>query len=45
MWLPCVLLYLIVLVAAAPEVKLGNTTLIGRDVTLLQQDFFGGNIL
>ncbi|KAF9011689.1 esterase 1 [Cyathus striatus] len=25
-----------------PQVKLGGTTLIGRDVTLLQQDFFGG---
>jgi len=28
--------------AASPEVQLGKTTLIGRDVTLLQQDFFGG---
>ncbi|KAE9389992.1 esterase 1 [Gymnopus androsaceus JB14] len=28
--------------AASPEVQLGNTTLIGRDVTLLNQDFFGG---
>ncbi|PFH51193.1 hypothetical protein AMATHDRAFT_59728 [Amanita thiersii Skay4041] len=28
--------------AAAPQVRLGNTTLIGRDVTLLHQDFFGG---
>ncbi|KAF8893075.1 Alpha/Beta hydrolase protein [Infundibulicybe gibba] len=25
----------------APEVKLGETTIIGRDVTLLKQDFFG----
>ncbi|KAE9397229.1 esterase 1 [Gymnopus androsaceus JB14] len=28
--------------AASPQVQLGNTTLIGRDVTLLNQDFFGG---
>ncbi|GAW02803.1 extracellular triacylglycerol lipase precursor [Lentinula edodes] len=28
--------------AASPEVRLGKTTLIGRDVTLLRQDFFGG---
>ncbi|KAF9261946.1 esterase 1 [Marasmius fiardii PR-910] len=28
--------------AAAPTVRLGKTTLVGRDVTLLQQDFFGG---
>ncbi|KAK0447148.1 extracellular triacylglycerol lipase precursor [Armillaria borealis] len=27
---------------AAPEVQLGKTKLIGRDVTGLQQDFFGG---
>jgi hypothetical protein len=27
---------------AAPQVKLGNTTIIGRDVTALKQDFFGG---
>ncbi|KAF9457905.1 esterase 1 [Collybia nuda] len=26
----------------APQVKLGQTTLIGRDVTLFKQDFFGG---
>jgi hypothetical protein len=26
----------------APQVKLGNATLIGRDVTVLKQDFFGG---
>ncbi|KAF7773531.1 CAZyme family CE10 [Agaricus bisporus var. burnettii] len=26
----------------APQVKLGNTTLIGRDITGLKQDFFGG---
>ncbi|KAF5350555.1 hypothetical protein D9756_008573 [Leucocoprinus leucothites] len=26
----------------APEVKIGKTTLIGRDVTGLKQDFFGG---
>ena len=30
------------LAAAAPQVKLGDTTLIGRDVTLRKQDFFGG---
>ncbi|GLB39569.1 putative type-B carboxylesterase lipase family protein [Lyophyllum shimeji] len=29
-------------VTAAPEVKLGGTTLVGRDVTGLKQDFFGG---
>ncbi|KAJ3864667.1 extracellular triacylglycerol lipase precursor [Lentinula novae-zelandiae] len=28
--------------AASPEVQLGKTTLVGRDVTLLKQDFFGG---
>jgi len=33
---------LLSLAAAAPQVKLGDTTLIGRDVTLLKQDFFGG---
>lgn len=27
----------------APQVKLGNTTLIGRDITVLRQEFFGGN--
>ena len=30
------------LAAAAPQVELGNTTLVGRDVSLLNQDFFGG---
>ncbi|KAK0499035.1 extracellular triacylglycerol lipase precursor [Armillaria luteobubalina] len=30
------------LTAAAPEVQLGNTKLVGRDVTGLQQEFFGG---
>ncbi|KAF8870476.1 esterase 1 [Infundibulicybe gibba] len=30
------------LVAGAPQVQLGKTTLVGRDVTLLRQDFFGG---
>lgn len=29
--------------SASPQVKIGNTTIIGRDVTLLQQDFFGGD--
>ncbi|RDB17172.1 Lipase 2 [Hypsizygus marmoreus] len=28
--------------SAAPQVQLGKTTLVGRDVTLLKQDFFGG---
>ncbi|KAF9531107.1 extracellular triacylglycerol lipase precursor [Crepidotus variabilis] len=28
--------------SASPQVKIGNTTIIGRDLTLLQQDFFGG---
>ncbi|KAJ4499266.1 esterase 1 [Lentinula lateritia] len=28
--------------AVSPEVQLGKTTLIGRDVTFLEQDFFGG---
>ncbi|KAF8831846.1 hypothetical protein HHX47_DHR1000916 [Lentinula edodes] len=28
--------------AISPEVQLGETTLIGRDVTFLEQDFFGG---
>ncbi|KAF8993119.1 extracellular triacylglycerol lipase precursor [Hymenopellis radicata] len=39
------LLYLAALAGfalGAPQVRLGNTTLIGRDVTLLHQDFFGG---
>jgi hypothetical protein len=26
----------------APTIRLGKTTLVGRDVTLLKQDFFGG---
>ncbi|KAE9385802.1 esterase 1 [Gymnopus androsaceus JB14] len=34
--------YLISLALATTGSKLGNTTLIGRDVTLLNQDFFGG---
>jgi hypothetical protein len=29
----------------APQVKIGKTTLIGRDVTGLKQDFFGGEWL
>jgi len=33
---------LVSLAAAAPQVQLGNTTLVGRDVPLLKQDFFGG---
>ncbi len=42
------LLYLAALAGfalGAPQVQVGNTTLIGRDVTLLQQDFFGGERL
>lgn len=27
---------------AAPEVTLGQTTLVGRDIPGLEQDFFGG---
>lgn len=27
---------------AAPEVKIGKTTLVGRDISTLKQDFFGG---
>ncbi|KAF9009204.1 alpha/beta-hydrolase [Hymenopellis radicata] len=41
------LLYLAALAGfalGAPQVQVGNTTLIGRDVTLLQQDFFGVSI-
>lgn len=32
----------VALVCAAPEIKLGETTLVGRDITLLKLDFFGG---
>ena len=35
---------LLSLSAAGPKVKLGNTTLVGRNVPLLNQDFFGGKI-
>ncbi|KAK0484463.1 triacylglycerol lipase 3 [Armillaria novae-zelandiae] len=35
-------LYYALLAASAPEVQLGKTKLIGRDVTGLQQEFFGG---
>ena len=34
---------LLALAAASPQVKLGDAILVGRDVTLLKQDFFGGN--
>ena len=34
---------LLSLAVAAPQVKLGDAILVGRDVTLLNQDFFGGN--
>jgi len=33
---------LLYLATAAPQVKLGDAILVGRDVTLLKQDFFGG---
>lgn len=41
------ILFLLSLVAAAPQVQLGDTTIIGRSIPLLQQaaleqDFFGG---
>jgi len=29
----------------APQVKIGGTTLVGRDVTILKQDFFGGEYM
>ncbi|KAJ6615101.1 esterase 1 [Mycena sp. CBHHK59/15] len=29
-------------VDSAPTIQLGKTTLVGRDITVLQQDFFGG---
>lgn len=35
-------LTLIAFVTAAPQVKIGNTTLVGRDVPSLKQEFFGG---
>jgi acetylcholinesterase len=34
--------FLLVAASAAPEVNIGHTTLVGRDVTGLKQDFFGG---
>ncbi|KAK0460652.1 Carboxylesterase [Desarmillaria tabescens] len=37
-----VLYYALLAAADTPEVQLGNTRLIGRDVAGLQQDFFGG---
>ncbi|KAL0062523.1 hypothetical protein AAF712_010562 [Marasmius tenuissimus] len=41
--LPAALIYSAVRAAAAsPTVTLGRTTLVGKDVTLLKQDFFGG---
>jgi len=43
MMLHILLSLLLSLAVAAPQVKLGGTTLVGRDVTLLKQDFFGGN--
>jgi len=41
-FLPVALAYFITLAAAAPQIQLGNTTLIGRDITGLKLDFFGG---
>ncbi|KAK0205564.1 esterase 1 [Desarmillaria ectypa] len=38
----CVLYYALLAAASAPEVRLGSTRLIGRDVAGLQQEFFGG---
>jgi hypothetical protein len=32
-------------VFAAPQVKLGGTTLIGRDIPSLEQEFFGGTVV
>lgn len=32
-------------ILAAPEVNIGRTTLVGRDVTGLKQDFFGGKVM
>ena len=42
--------YLLGLVAAvhaqaAPQVKIGKTTLVGRDITELKLDFFGGMVI
>ncbi|KAJ7576719.1 extracellular triacylglycerol lipase precursor [Mycena floridula] len=37
-----VLLSISLTAAVNPEVKIGDTTLVGREVTLLKQDFFGG---
>lgn len=37
-WISCLLSQ----TSAAPKIRLGNSTLVGRDVTLLKQDFFGG---
>ena len=34
---------LLALATASPQVKLGDAILVGRDVTLLNQEFFGGN--
>jgi len=32
----------LVTVYAAPQIQIGSTNVVGRDVTLLRQDFFGG---
>ncbi len=39
------LLSALLLVNAAPQVQLGNTTLTGRDITGFKLDFFGGMYL
>ncbi|KAF4613207.1 hypothetical protein D9613_010914 [Agrocybe pediades] len=39
---PSILLGLLPLALAAPEVQIGKTTFVGRDITQLKLDFFGG---
>lgn len=31
-------------VLSAPEIQFGRTKLVGRDIPLLQQEFYGGNV-
>ena len=38
----CSLFAFLLVVHAAPQIKIGKTTFTGRDVTGLKQDFFGG---
>jgi hypothetical protein len=44
--LPLALIFILILlrslVNGGPQVKLGNTTLIGTDAPILNQEFFGG---